>query len=71
MNPHRNDLTLGHLIFSCLEGSAEKERIIELESRLREDPEARRYYCEFLTVYSGLRRSAASLMAERRPEPYC
>jgi len=62
MTSGSEDRALGRLILLCLEGTADPDQVAQLEGRLKEDAEARRYYMEFLVIYAGLRRSASALI---------
>jgi len=54
---------LSAMIFNCLEGTATQEQLDELESRLKEDPQAQDIYQEFLIIYAILHRSGSHLLA--------
>jgi hypothetical protein len=58
---------LGELIILAVDGSISKEQFAVLNDRLRSDPEARRYYREFITTSVALG-STSSEMPERLPQ---
>lgn len=68
MSASRDYCELGQLVFACLNGQADAAQIAQIEARLTEDEDARRYYGEFLVIYAGLRRSPSSLLGSPATE---
>jgi len=62
-------MKLASLVYACLEGDASEDQIALLQERLRDDPEAQRFYAEFLAIYADLRRSGANLLTEPGAAP--
>lgn len=53
-NPHQTPADLGELFLALLEGEITQDQFRELQKCIKDDPETREYYYEFLMVYIGL-----------------
>jgi len=62
---HKTNGALREAILALITKQITPEQFAALQQRLREDPEARRYYIEFVMVHLGLRQASAG--GERRP----
>lgn len=71
-NPGKQDkfAELAELIAESLAGVISKEKNIQLDQWIANDPDARRYYLEYISLDSGLRQICGVLQEKTESEPF-
>jgi len=54
---------LSELLIALLEGSISAQELVELDKQIISNPDVRKYYTEFLTVFTGLRQPGAAFIS--------
>ena len=64
MNKNDNHAELSELLIALLEGTISSRDLSELDRQIINDPDVRKYYTEFLTVYTGLRQPGTAYISD-------